>query len=165
MIFRILIWFNPWIPLIMDERIIVELVINEFFKIIISITIGAIFCQVSINKQLLHDRPSITSGSHQWNGAIPSFIKIENWMTIIIKKSLNKFFSIIKIEKIKTVEANLWTKKYFILASLEQGLFFFTIKGIIDRRLISIPIHIINQEYAEITINDLNIRELKNKIL
>lgn len=117
----------------------------EFFIIIIIIIIGANFCHVNINKQFNHESPSITSGNHQWNGAIPSFIKRENW--IIIKTIfVMMFFSNIRIEKIRRVEANLWTKKYFILDSLEYKLFLLIIIGIMDRRLISIPIHIINHE-------------------
>lgn len=163
-IFFILTWFKPWIPLIKDEKITTKFIIIEFFNVIIIIIIGAIFCHVSIIKQLNQVKPSITSGNHQWNGAIPSFIKSENWVIekIIFEKM---FFSNIKIEKINKVEANLWTKKYFIPDSLEYKLFFVTMIGIIDKRLISTPIHINSHEYEVTVINDLTIRELINRIL
>lgn len=54
--------------------------------------------------------------------------------------------------------------KYFIKAS-EQKIFFEFIKGIIESRLISNPIHILSHENDEIEIKVPRISVLKNKIL
>lgn len=62
-------------------------------------------------------------------------------------------------------EANAWIKKYFNLLS-EVIKFFFPsfIRGINESKLISNPIQALNQELAEIVINDLQINIMK-KIL
>lgn len=121
---RILFWFNPKIPPIRDDKIIENVRKGEFFIDIIKIDIGAIFCQVKINKLLFQFKPSITSGNHEWKGGIPNFnSKAENnkikddFLKISIDK--NKEFSNKINEKISMVEANVWTIKYFIVASLE----------------------------------------------
>lgn len=76
-------------------------------------------------------------------------------------KKIKKF----KIENKKIVEANLWIKKYFKDASEEYKFFEFIIKGIKDNKLISNPIHILNQEEAEIEIKEPKIIEITNNIL
>lgn len=73
-----------------------------------------------------------------------------------------KFISMIIIENIIIVDANAWMIKYFSDDSLEYGEFSFSIRGIKDNKLISIPNHIMYQEYEDIVIIDPRIRDLKN---
>lgn len=79
-------------------------------------------------------------------------------------KNSIKFKDII-IENIKIKEAITWIIKYFKAAS--EGYIEFELfnKGIMDRRLISRPNHILIQEYEEIEIKDPIIKEIKNRIL
>lgn len=58
-------------------------------------------------------------------------------------------------------EAKAWIKKYFKAASLDIKLLISIIKGIIDNKLISSPIHTPNHELAEIEINVPKIIEIK----
>ena len=51
-----------------------------------------------------------------------------------------------------SLEARAWTKKYFNEDSEENKFLVLIIKGIKERRLISSPIQILNQEFAEIVI-------------
>lgn len=80
--------------------------------------------------------------------------------TFIFKEIKNN-----KIEKIKILDPNAWVKKYFSEASEENKFFIVNIKGINDNKLISNPIQIENQEFAEIEINVPIIKEKKNKNL
>lgn len=68
-------------------------------------------------------------------------------------------------EKSKILEARAWIKKYFKEDSDENKFLDLIIKGIKDKRLISKPIQILNQELAEIEINVPKIIEKKNKNL
>jgi len=107
--------------------------------------IGAIFCQVSIIRQLFQFNPSITSGNQKWKGAAPIFVnkaelKINNKGLLI--KNILKFIDIIMIENKKIVEAMACVIKYFREASEEKRFFVLFIRGMIDNRLISNPIHI-----------------------
>ncbi len=77
---------------------------------------------------------------------------------IIINNSL-KFWGInsneqliIIIENNRIIEANVWVIKYFKVASEAYIFFLLEIRGIIDIRLISRPIHILIQLNAEIEI-------------
>lgn len=74
-------------------------------------------------------------------------------------------FKIIIIENNRIIEANTCVIKYFKVASEENLSFEVVNKGVIDKRLISNPIHILNQEYEEIVIKVPNIVLMKNKIL
>lgn len=65
----------------------------------------------------------------------------------------------------KIAEAKAWVKKYFKDASVENKFFDLIIRGIKDKRLISKPIHTLNQEVAEIAIKVPIIIEIKNKNL
>lgn len=56
------------------------------------------------------------------------------------------------IENINVVDAKAWTIKYLTEVSEENKLDLLFIKGIIDNKLISRPIHIPIQEYDEIEI-------------
>lgn len=62
-------------------------------------------------------------------------------------------------------DAIAWAKKYFIIDSARKRLFFFEIRGISDNRLISIIVHIRNQEVEEIVIIVLRRREILKRIL
>jgi hypothetical protein len=70
-----------------------------------------------------------------------------------------------KTENKKTEEVRAWVKKYFKEASEENKFFVSIIKGIKDNKLISNPIHILNQDVDEIVIKVPNIIDKKNKIL
>lgn len=70
--------------------------------------IGAIFCQVSIIRQLNQFNPSITSGNQAWKGAAPILVNSAEF--IIIKKTecsgkISVKFKFIIIENNKIIEA------------------------------------------------------------
>lgn len=79
------------------------------------------------------------------------------------------FHSIKKENKItennKTLDARAWVKKYFNEASEENRLFNFIVKGIKDNKLISKPIHTLNQDEEQILIIVPKNRVDKNNIL
>lgn len=130
---------------------------------------GAIFCQVIKIILELHIRPSITLGNQKWKGAAPVFINIAEVIKIIVR--LIKFEvkliknKLITIAKRNTAEANAWIKKYFKEDSEENKFFGLIIKGIKDNKLISNPIHILNQEFAEIVIRVPEIKEIEKSNL
>lgn len=132
--------------------------------------IGLIFCHVNNNKQLIQFNPSITSGNQKWNGAAPSLV---NSAEFNINKNIEFILGVINsvlinikiIENIKIREAIVWERKYFKDDSDEYIFFVELNKGIIDKRLISKPIHIPIQEYEEMAINVPIIIVFKNKIL
>lgn len=70
-----------------------------------------------------------------------------------------------RIENKKVADAKAWIKKYFKEASDENKFFDLIIKGIKDNKLISKPIHIVNQEDEEIVIKVPIINDIKNKTL
>lgn len=69
------------------------------------ITIGEIFCQVSINKHDIQFNPSIIEGNHKWNGISLNLIikgKIINKLKLyIIKKN-----DLLKIKINNKIDAN-----------------------------------------------------------
>jgi len=69
------------------------------------------------------------------------------------------------IDNKKIAEAKACVKKYFNDASVENKFFALIIRGIKDNKLISNPIHTLNQEVAEIVIRVPIIIEIKNKNL
>lgn len=169
-IFRILIWLIPWIPLIKEEIIIVEVIKIFNLRFLIKRIIGAIFCQVSIIRHINQFRPSIISGNQKWKGAAPIFIK--NPEFIIIFKYVLKYwgiysniFKLIIIAIRINEEAIVWVIKYLMDLSEGYRFLFLFIRGIIDRRLISKPIHMENQEKEEIASIDPKTKELKNNNL
>lgn len=130
---------------------------------------GAIFCQVIKIIFEFHVSPSITLGSQKWNGAAPVFINIVEEIKTIVNFSklgakLIKNKLIIIVNK-NTAEAKAWIKKYLREDSEENKFFDLIIKGIKDNKLISNPIHILNQEFAEIVINVPEIKEMKKRNL
>lgn len=130
---------------------------------------GAIFCHVKIIKQFIQFNPSITSGNQKWNGAAPILVKRAE-LNIIIMQLFNnqrglKFIDIKTIANIKIVDAKAWVMKYFIDASEENILFLLFIRGIIDNRLISKPIHIPIQVLEDIAISVPIIIDNKNSNL
>lgn len=111
----------------------------------------------------------MTLGNQKWNGAAPVFISIAEEIKIIVsfiklgaKLIKNK---LIIIANKNTADAKVWIKKYFKEDSEENKFFGLIIKGIKDNKLISNPIHILNQEFAEIAIIVPEIKEIKNNIL
>lgn len=144
---------------------------KDFWLISEIIDKGAIFCQVIKIKQLNHDNPSETVGSHIWKGEAPNLtlndksiideiihgvIEID-W--IIEKKEDDK-----RKENKKIEEAIDWIKKYFIEASEQRLLEWEEIKGINPIKLISIPIQAMNQEDDLIVIKDPKSITKKNKL-
>lgn len=132
--------------------------------------IGLIFCHVNNNKQLIQFNPSITSGNQKWNGAAPSLVNsaefnINKNIEFILGAINSVLINIKIIENIKIREAIVWERKYFKDDSDEYIFFVELNKGIIDKRLISKPIHIPIQEYEEMAINVPIIIVFKNKIL
>lgn len=170
-ILRNLVWFILIILLKIREIITKEIIKLLVIMLNINKVIGIIFCHVRINKAFNHDNPSIISGNQKWKGAIPilvnraEFIAIMNLdggtRLLIINDSFSIMMTAIKI----TEEAIACVIKYLIDASEDIILFFLYIRGIIDRRLISNPIHIPNQEYAEMPIKVLDKRRVMNTIL
>lgn len=159
----------PKIPLIIIHLIIIikfkKKKLFEYIKIII----GAIFCHVSIIKVFNQVKPSIISGNQKWNGAAPIFNKsaefnikfIENFISILYIKLIESLI----IENNNIVDAKAWIMKYFNLASAANILLDLFIKGIIESKLISNPIHILIQLYEEIVINVPENNEIKNNNL
>lgn len=113
--------------------------------------IGAIFCHVNNNKELIQLSPSITSGNQKCIGAAPSFVKSAEFITILNEKFTRGLINssdtsniIIAINKIS--EAIACVIKYFI-ADSDANIFFFSEKsGMIESKLISSPIHTLIQE-------------------
>ncbi len=85
------------------------------------------------------------------------------FVIIIIFHSIKKENKIIENNKI--LDAIAWVRKYFNEASEENKLFNFIVKGIKDNKLISRPIHTLNQEedliLIKVPINNVD----KNNIL
>lgn len=168
MIFRNLIWFSPKILPIIEEKIIIKDKNNVISKLYIKRIIGAIFCQVNIRRQFIQFNPSITSGNQEWKGAAPIFIKRAEFIIINNKEfwGINSLkFKFIIIENIKILDVKAWAIKYFKADSEGYKFLLSFNRGIIERRLISKPIHILNQEYEEIVIKVPNIKEFKKRIL
>ena len=69
------------------------------------------------------------------------------------------------IENNKTLEARACVRKYFSDASEENKLFNFIVKGIKDNKLISNPIHTLNQDEEQILIIVPKNKVDKNNIL
>lgn len=121
-----------------------------------------IFCHVIKIKLFNQDNPSIILGNQKWNGTLPIFINIEEFIIIVKKLFISKFFinvNLIKIVNKKFKDAIDCVRKYFNEASVENKLLELEIRGIKLKRLISNPIQHPNQEFDEI-----EIKVLKNKI-
>lgn len=115
--------------------------------------------------------PSITLGNQKWKGGTPLFIiKADARIIFMIffLFSIRKSHSI-KENKIilnnKILDAKAWVKKYFKDASEENKLLLFIERGIKDNKLISKPIHTLNQEEELIVIIVPLININKNKSL
>lgn len=133
-------------------------------------TIGAIFCHVRRTSLVFHDKPSITSGNQKWNGAAPVLVRSAEFIIIDSVSSVQKVRDsfvdrreIILNMKIK--DASVWVRKYFAEASDEYMFLVDLMRGMMDSKLISKPIHILIQEYDEIAIRVPRIVELINRIL
>lgn len=133
-------------------------IINVISLILFINTImGAIFCHVIIINVFIHDKPSMISGNQKCKGAAPIFISREEFIIIdIVGLKLfimmdSKEFNMI-IENSKVDEATTWVMKYFRDDSEDRTFSLLFIRGIIDNRLISKPIHIPIQEYDEMVI-------------
>lgn len=84
---------------------------------------------------------------------------------LLILKTIEDWFNIKIIENNRAVEAKAWVIKYLREASEANRFLFLFIRGIIDRRLISRPIHIPTHDEEEIEIMDPVIKDKKNEIL
>lgn len=60
----------------------------------------------------------------------------------------------------KIIDVIAWNRKYFNVLSVEYFLFFFSINGINDIKLISRANHLVNQELVETMIMIENIKEV-----
>lgn len=127
-------------------------------------TKGAIFCHVNIINLVFQEIPSRTGGNQKWKGAAP-ILRRRAELRRTENEQIKLFERILRIEKIKIIEARVWEEKYFIIASEENLLLNLNKIGMIDKRFISNPIHIPIHEEAEIEINVLKIKKLKNTIL
>lgn len=149
-IFRNLVWFNPIIPPISEEKIIVVEINNEIFKLNIKRIIGAIFCQVKRINLFIQFKPSKTSGNQKWKGAAPIFVSSAEFIIIedvhLIDWGNSFRFNLTIIENNSTLEARAWVIKYLSAASEGKRFFESLNRGINERRLISNPIHILIQE-------------------
>lgn len=75
-----------------------------------------IFWMVNSNERGIHFSPSAICGNQKWNGALPNFIiRVE-----ILKYKANKVSFIKIVEIIRIYDLDLWIKKYFIIASLDN---------------------------------------------
>jgi len=170
-IFRNLTWFTPIIPLIIIDAIITTDMNIVNLILYINRTIGAIFCHVNTNKQFNQSSPSITSGNQKWKGAIPIFVRSLEFIVIInvdwinVLEAILVLFIIMIIDIRIIVDAIACVMKYLIEDSADSIFFWFCIRGIIDKRLISSPSHIPNHEYEEIEIIVLIIKVDMNIIL
>jgi len=113
MILRIENWF---IPLIEATNLLITQKLSIIFCVIIENKIikGIIFWIVDKMKQLYQFNPSITDGTHNWNGKNPIFMKIE-----IINKILKNSLFILKLSIFKKdtsmiIDEILWIRKYNI---------------------------------------------------
>ena len=125
-------------------------------KVNIKINKGINFCHVIKIKHIGHDKAAITGGNQKWQGAIPSFviILIKNKNNIIIldiaKEDINKDIILV----INIIELNNWIRKYLIEASREIELEELIIRGIIENKFNSNPLHRKSQWEEEKAINE-----------
>lgn len=156
-IFRRLVWLNAFTVLVTKETMITAIKNAGVILLTMIISIGAIFCQVSRIREFVHLNPSITSGNQKWKGAAPIFVSKAEF-NIIVKNSLvwgatsSSVNSIIITAVSKIMDAMAWVMKYFNEDSEDIVFFLSENRGITERRLISSPIHILNQEYEEAVI-------------
>jgi len=117
---KILTW--PKEPIIADST--VEKITKEKEKLNIKIYNGANFCQVI--RIILLDQEDILEiiGNQEWNGAAPILRSINNLKININILYISKDIIIFIIKLIsKRIADILWTKKYFIVLSLEKKFF------------------------------------------
>ena len=85
-------------------------------------------------------------GNQKWKGAAPSLSN----KAVIIKGEIEKDKDKYKhLDMIIKVDPKAWIRKYFNAVSEYKGFILIKIRGINDKRLISKPIHIPNQEEEE----------------
>ena len=107
-----------------------------------------------IIRHLIQDTDSITWINQMWKGAIPDLIARAKNMTKL-KFSRVYILSIIlfkEAEKISKIDAMAWAKKYLIDDSVDLKLSSLKIIGISLIKLISNPIHLVNQELDDTAI-------------
>lgn len=130
--------------------------IIRFELISLNIRRGASFCQVSIINKILQDICLAILGTQKCRGAPPNF-KTRDKMIISLNISLvnieyhERVLLYISTEEIiSTLDLILWIMKYFMEASASKVFPLIFIKGRNPIRLISRPIHIVNQWDDEI---------------
>lgn len=77
------VWLSPPIAPIRVAIMVKIINVLFIFRKYIKITIGPIFCQVINIIALFHLQFSITFGNQKWNGGAPSFIIIDNKISLI----------------------------------------------------------------------------------
>lgn len=130
---------------------------------------GAIFCQVIMINAISHEIPLITSGNQKWKGAAAIFkskAELTRIEAVLDNPSLRfVLLAKIKIENKSKADAIACTIKYLIVASGAYLFLNLFIRGIKDNKLISKPIHAVNQDIEEIEINVPIIIVFKNNNL
>lgn len=120
---------------------------------------GANFCHVNKINPDINGIPWVTSGTQKWNGDNPSFI-VRAIVIIIDDIGLISFIidqwpvniRLITAAIIRSMDAVAWVRKYFVAASVDRGLCFFVIRGMMAIIFISNPTQIMNQCELVITI-------------
>lgn len=140
---------NIVIPLIatMKEFTKQNKMINVWWVNIIKTEIGIIFWNVMKKNARFHSIPSIILIIQKWKGNKPSFIKIARKINII--EILFKGLLLREMDKIIILDETPWIKKYNIVDFSLKIFWFIVINGIIEKRLISILIHIVKKDLED----------------
>lgn len=153
-IFHSWVWFRPPQPPIRIECVAM---VASIFMLIVGIIwyrteIGAIFCQVRSSIPDDNGLPCVTSGTQNWNRAIPNFMAMATVMMIdgdvlyiFVMTHCPEVIRLMVIASIDSMDAVAWIRKYFVAASMVLGLKSFIKTGIMADIFISKLIQIISQ--------------------
>ena len=143
----------PQPPTAIDSNdIVMSSVVFIKGAVVYKIDRGASFCHVNIINPDDRGTPWTTSGTQKWNGVSPSFIvraivsRVDAAGLVIFIIDQWPLCSRLMIAAIiRNIEADAWTRKYFVAASVDRGLCCFVSRGMIASMFSSNPIHAINQ--------------------
>lgn len=118
---------------------------------------GANFCHVDINRIIGQDNDSMTWGTQMWNGKAPSLRTLAAVNSSVINKGeVNGDMRGINSRVVPAISCKI---KYFIAISDEDEDFLIVIKGMIEIRFMTRPIHVrIHQD-------DKNTSKVPNKVV